>query len=797
MENIGSKDSFRKANFIFIIIVAIVIRIWGISFDLPHIYHVDEARFAKISINYFAGDLNPHFFHVPTLHTYAVAGIWGTYYLIGKVFGKFHSLNQFMNSYYEDSTVFLVLGRMFTVLLCIGTILLAYFIGKRLYNHWVGLIASLFLIFSPVHNKISHYLVPDVPMVFFQMVSFFFIWLIYKKGKTEYYILAGLFAGLAMGTKYGGLLLFFPLVLAHVFRIVENKQPVRDIFFSFKLILAGVFFLAGFFIGCPYALFDFRSFWRGFRWQSKHLFTVGHLGTSLAQPSWLFYLKYGFAENIGKYTQYLALGGIIYGLFGHQKREMLLISFPLAQFLIMSQWKTHAVRYLLPLTPFIVLIGANFLYLSLSKIGFYLSKFNSKFSFVLRKRGIFVSLVIILFLLSPGMKVLKFNYGLTQKDTRTIAEEWIDKNIPSGSRIAMESYCPPISRRKYNVTYRHTLGQVDLEWLSQRKRNFIIISDIMYARFTRFPDEFPKQSKFYHSLDENAVFIKSFEPKWDEYLIDLHNPTIKIYRLSNLPNFSFPGNFNQYSQYVTLTKTREKKWILQSTFAGQGLIRRNERVKNPYVRIVDLSGKQIAKLIVYEGEIKSFNNSIYSNSVEISSLPIQSRIYIGYEYEFDPSPLNYVLEGPFNKEYCLTEKIEEQSLLKKKLQYIFLYTSFPNKRGEDYYQIVTLSKSRAYWVLFSMIFGKELRWGDDYVLNPFVQILDSEGIEITKLIIFKGRAGSQEAERRGPIMKSKLIPFLPGNYRVYVGYDFYCDFKHPGQTGGPEKFEIFSSISNH
>jgi len=791
MENEVRKDSQGKIAFIFIVFLALVIRIWGISFGLPYIYHVDEERFSRISHHYFSGDLNPHFFHVPSLHTYAVAGIWGAYYLVGKVSGKFHSLDEFTDSFRNEITTLFILGRMFSVLLSIGTILVVYLIGKRLYNKKVGLLAALFLLFSPVHNKISHYMVPDSPMIFFQMLSFLFIWMIYKKGKWEYYILAGLFAGLAMGTKYGGLLLFLPLILAHVFHVLEDKQPLRNIFLSFKLILSGAFFFVGFFIGCPYAFFDFRSFWRGFQWQSRHLFVTGHYGSSTAQPAWLFYFKHGFKELVGKSSQFLVLGGIIYGLFRHKKREIILFSFPLVQFLIMSNWKTSAVRYLLPLAPFFAIIGAYFLYLILSKLAYYLARFNSKFSFFLKTKGIFASFIVILFLLSPGLKVLRFDYTLTQMDTRTIAKDWIEKNIPQGSRIAFEAYGPPFTREKYDIIYRHTMGRVTLEWLSQRKRDFIIISDIMYARFTRFPEEFPRQAKFYNSLEE-AVLIKVFEPEWNEYLIDMHNPTLKIYRLSDYPNFSFPGNFTYYSHNINLTKSKEE-WILQSTIRGQGLIKGNEKVKDPYVRIVDSEGKQIVKLIVYKGKIESSDSFIYSNSIKFSSLPAQARVYIGYEYNFSPSPLNYKLEGDFKKEYCLIENLEDQSLRKKKLHSIFMYTALSDTHGEDYHQVVTLSKLKANWNLFSKAFGGELRWGNDYVLNPFVQIVDSEGNEITKMIIYRGKVGSQEAKRRSPVKRSKVVPSLPDNYEIYVGYDYYCDFDNKNRAGGPEKFKIFSS----
>jgi hypothetical protein len=113
-----------------------------------------------------------------------------------------------------------------------------------------------------------------------------------------------------------------------------------------------------------------------------------------------------------------------------------------------------------------------------------------------------------------------------------------------------KSYCPPLKPEDYELYYRHTLSQVDLAWLSSKKVRYVITSDAMSARFTRFPKEFPKEAAFYSSLEKNAVLIKSFEPAWDEYkndpaLTDLHNPTIAIYRMTNSPASSsrFPPGF--------------------------------------------------------------------------------------------------------------------------------------------------------------------------------------------------------------------------------------------------------------
>ncbi|MCK4932973.1 MAG: glycosyltransferase family 39 protein, partial [Candidatus Aminicenantes bacterium] len=548
----GPNDgSHTKVILALIIVLAIATRVAGISFGLPNLYHVDEARFAKISITYFAGDLNPHFFHVPSLHTYAVAGLWGVYYIGGKITGKFTSGAHFMEAFEENATPHVILARLLSVLLGVGTILIVFYLGKRMYNPRVGVLASLFLVFSPVHNKISHYMVPDVPMVFFLMLSFLCIWFIYVKGDTKFYIFAGLFAGLATATKYGGQLLFLPLFVAHLFYVLDNKRSIKEIFFSHKLLLSVGFYLGGFLAGCPYSVLDFAKFWNDFKWQSQHLLQAGHYGSSTAQPAWLFYLRYGMAENIGKFSQYLVYGGVLLGLVRRKRKDLILIVFPLVLFLLVGSWKSMAARYLLPLTPFLVLIAAFFLDALMTKISALLRKENSQFPARILQSRYLNWAVVALVLIPSVVKVARLDYLLTQKDTRTLAKEWINRNLPKGSTLALESYGPPLSQDDYSLLRRHTQGNIHLDWLAQRNVEYVIVSDIMYARFTRFPEEFPKQASFYRSLEEQTLLIKMFRPKWDEYLIDLHNPTIKIYRLSPYPNYVFPGNFSQYAQSIT------------------------------------------------------------------------------------------------------------------------------------------------------------------------------------------------------------------------------------------------------
>lgn len=767
---------------IFILAVGFVVRVTGLNFGLPFLYHVDEARFADISLNYFTGDFNPHFFHVPSLHTYLVAGLWGIYYFIGKLFGNFSDISSFMEFFRTDPTSFILIARSLSVLLSLGTILLLFILGKKMYNTRVGLTAALFLIFSHVHNKISHYSVPDVPMVFFLVLTFYFIWKIYREGKPSSYLLAGLSAGLATSMKYGGQLLYIPLILSHFFYGLKNKKSLKSLIFSWPLLISGVVFLAAFLAGSPFALLDFQKFWNDFRWQSQHLFTEGHYGSSTSYPAWLFYLFFGFRENIGPISQLLIPLGLILFLLRPSKKEIILLSYPLLLFVLVGTWKAKAVRYILPLTPFLILFSAWTLDAVSQKIEKFLVIHSKKISIL--SKAIFPVLLIFC-LVHPLYKTIRFDYSLTQKDTRTLAKEWIENNIPINSKIALEMYCPPLSEKDYELHYRHTLGNVKLEFLAARGVEYIVISDIMYSRFTDSPEEFPAQASFYKSLDEMTIPVKTFIPSWNEELIDLHNPTIKIYRLSSLANYKFPGNFKQYAQVLSLTRMRGGRWELQSRLKYRKRLGEQERVCNPYLKLLNPKKKEPILLPLYRGEIKEEESNLLETTHFLDEILPETQLILGYEYTLDPKPSFVESEGPFRKEYTFADIIDEDALQRKEMHFIFFYTQSPQQNEDEYFQIITLTKTKKMWKFFSHIFGGELRWGNDYVKNPAAFISDAKGKKIAKLLIYEGKVGSENADKKAPAKKSMGIEEIPDEFDVYAGYEFYYDSDYPEKAGGP------------
>jgi 4-amino-4-deoxy-L-arabinose transferase-like glycosyltransferase len=646
----------RKRWLVFglLLLLSVGTRFWGLSWGLPNTFHVDENRFTSIALQFLGGDLNPHFFHVGTLHMYVLAGMWKVY---GWTAGL-HSQQEIIAAIVRDPTPFYMIGRVFSAVLGVATVLLIFLIGLRMFGLAAGGAAGLFLALSLEHVKISHAMLPDGPTIFLLVAAFYFAWRIYKTGRTKFYILAGLAAGAAMAMKYAGHMMALPVFVAHVARVLEDGRPKKKIILHPPLFLFGFVFLATFVVGCPYSVLDFAKFLRDFRWQTSHLMTQGHFGSSTAQPAWLFYFQYGFRYNLGLWIQYFAFLGTGLAFLRHKAREWILLAYPVVLFVMIGMWKASSTRYLLPLAPFFVLLAG----LGAEQVGAWAALAATRLQGRgpgrrILPAGAFVLLVAAVAAAPSAVRVARYDHSVAGRDTRVEAKVWFHWNIPAGEKVAIEEYDPPISRAKYDTYYRHSLSEVDLPTLASRGIRYYIINDIDYARFTDYPKEFPQRASFYAELEREGTLIKTFRPAYEEELIDLHNPTIKIYRLPATPDYHFPGHFESFAAEASLEKTAGGTWLLQASMAGKLGPYVGERPAEPYVLLVSPKGKELARLVLQAGPVPpgDFQAQAFR---EIPAPPEGAQLVLGYLYDLAPDPLRVPPEQPFFKETTLSERVD-------------------------------------------------------------------------------------------------------------------------------------------
>ncbi|RME60360.1 MAG: hypothetical protein D6780_03510, partial [Candidatus Dadabacteria bacterium] len=434
---LASKVSFSKEKHIpakiwlwTILFLAAVIRFWGINFGLwESQFHPDEVNKARIASRIITtGDLNPHYFLHPSLLIYCASVM--TWILV-----KLGIAPDFSQGAYLG-------GRVVSALAGTASVFVVYHLGKNLFSKKVGLFSALYLAVFPLCVASSRYFKEDVLLTLNLLLSVNFLVLALKKESIKHYFFSAFFAGLSAGSKYTGFLSFFIILSAPLLASWKEKVKVsfnmRFLMFLAPALLIGV---CAFFLTTPYALLDWHRFIHDFSQEKRHALR-GHSETITAWSQlWMYHFRYSLFKAVGVFTAVLSVFSLGW-LFQRFKREELLVIFIVLLFYLPAEWVAskpapQPERYIMPILPFIALALSKAL-LDLKNSSGFLSLFAK------------TTLVLSIFL--PAFKTFTFSSEI-YSDTRIKAKRWIVKNIPSGSKIALdwERYQPNLWHTKFKV----------------------------------------------------------------------------------------------------------------------------------------------------------------------------------------------------------------------------------------------------------------------------------------------------------------------------------------------------------
>jgi len=126
----------------------------------------------------------------------------------------------------------LIAARLVVVIIGSLTVIVLFFFTKELFNRKIAILSALFLSFQSTHIFHSRLALLDVPLTFFYLLTLFFF---YKgiKGNYKHLFISALVLGLAIGTKYTGLLLIptaISMLLINHLKIREIDKQKRLIF---------------------------------------------------------------------------------------------------------------------------------------------------------------------------------------------------------------------------------------------------------------------------------------------------------------------------------------------------------------------------------------------------------------------------------------------------------------------------------------------------------------------------------------------------------------------------------------
>ncbi len=449
-------------------------------------------------------------------------------------------------------------GRVLSTLADVGSILMVFVLGRRMFSPGVGLLAAAFTSIAVIHVQNSHFYRPETFSVFFTLAAFWAMLRMVEKKRLRDSAFLGLMVGLALAPKVNVLPLVIPLALAYWFRLVDSVdgrwrqitpallRPVLSHAAAAALIAAAVFFVT-----TPYALLDAKAFVGDVLTQAEMAsnaglwpFTVQYVGT----PPFFYQLQQSSVWGLGLplgVVAWLAIPFTALMLFRipeMRRHDLLLLVWVVPTFLLLESFEVRFQRYVFPLIPFLLLMASRMLLwlvdwsrgvhppgspaagfldrlnLRLPRQAFQdrvsvfrnlLPRTSARFapSFKPRWSWLAVGLVVVV-LGSAAFYTVAFQRVYANDHPAVTASQWLHDHVTAGTPIVSDNHWDEFVPGFYHYdtwqfpVYDHdTLEKMDnLALRLARSEYLVFYSHRPYASIARDPERFPLSASYYHRL---------------------------------------------------------------------------------------------------------------------------------------------------------------------------------------------------------------------------------------------------------------------------------------------------------
>ncbi|HLC29503.1 MAG TPA: glycosyltransferase family 39 protein, partial [Dehalococcoidia bacterium] len=325
-----------------LLLCALALRLYGIDWDQGHFFHPDERFLLQFKLPELAplwpidwqlffdpkrSPWNPRWFAYGSFPFYLLKLL----YQVATAFDPAFTL---------DSARFL--GRGFSAVADVGTILLVYLLGSKLYSAGTGLLAAAFATFAVLHIQLSHFATFDVLLTFFVLLTLYGAARVVEKADALGGALVGVGLGLGIATKISIIPLVVPIATAYFLYLFfpqgpRVSQPVlalarlKGALPSLALTLG--LGLALFVVAQPYVVLDWSSFLRDTREQSEMALRIRDFPYTrqyIDTPPYLYQIQqlttWGLGWPLGL-VAWLGLGfTLLRGWIRREKGDLLLLS---------------------------------------------------------------------------------------------------------------------------------------------------------------------------------------------------------------------------------------------------------------------------------------------------------------------------------------------------------------------------------------------------------------------------------------------------------------------------------------
>jgi 4-amino-4-deoxy-L-arabinose transferase-like glycosyltransferase len=439
---------------VLILVVAAALRFRGLNWDDGHWLHPDERRifFVVTELDWPSSlaealspdsPLNPDFFAYGSLPIYLLK-------LVLTV------LQPVWPALRDEGNMHLV-ARPLAVLFDLGTIYLVYRLAHRLdpdprgqkRARGIALLAAAFVSFAVLHIQLAHFYTADSLMTFFIMLALTLAAGVTEDSRLRRDIALGVALGLALATKVSAAPLL--LVVAVTYYAATPRTPsgsaMRHVWSALRRMIPVLLVAAAlFFIIQPYALLDPMTFLEDTgreaaiaRGSFDVPYTIQYSGTlPFLYPLWQAAL-WGLALPLGLVGWAGLVVLVIRWLRRGSRSDGVLLAWAGPYFVLTGLLYAKHLRYMLPLAPVLCLLAAQLLIQTGQHRGSAAQEeTEGKPSHSVVHR--LSSLLAVLVLLSAVVYAFLFSTLYSSTHSWVSASEWIYRNVPSGSKLALEHW---------------------------------------------------------------------------------------------------------------------------------------------------------------------------------------------------------------------------------------------------------------------------------------------------------------------------------------------------------------------
>ena len=483
------------------------------------------------------------------------------------------------------------------------TPLIVFHMVRRIADRESGLVAATIAALSPVWFGVGHQSISDIPAAFFATACLAVCAEILVSPSPRLWVLAGLAAGFAAGSKYpAGLvaLAIFGVWIRDTWRL---RKPTTD------LALATLSAIAAFLLSTPSMVVFHRQL---FGAEGPDMFFGARLyaeagWAGVVRSSNLLFYGERLTGSFGLGLILIAACGLILLPRTVRSRWLWLLPFPLVYFSLLLAMNVALLRNLLPVLPVIAaLLGCGFL-----SVWRRIPRWMPGSSL---QRPARVALALIGFLPLAWVTTSDLT-RFARPTTRDLAAEWMQANLPAGSLIVKEHYTPVV---RHPLFARQPRFVVKLwpDAIRSPGHDFVLVASEAYDRYLTPHNLHKKEFKYYaqryRELFDELDLIREFAPgRWRA------GPTLKLFSVDPIPApYSLGGTIPSAEARVsndtmrkddgTVRWQHEGTWAVFKGFLEPGEYRfrvEGERVPNRgTVRVATREGHEIG-LFELEGGV--------------------------------------------------------------------------------------------------------------------------------------------------------------------------------------------------